>query len=70
MKRVYPDKDYCIGCHLCELACITAHSKSKDLIVAYREERSKMVCLLVKKSLKKAIPALLSAAVTVMNPHV
>ena len=41
MKRVYPDKEYCIGCHLCELACITAHSKSKDLIVAYREERGK-----------------------------
>ena len=40
MKRVYPDKAYCIGCHLCELACITAHSKSKDLIVAYREERT------------------------------
>jgi len=39
MKRVYPNKEYCIGCHLCELACITAHSKSKDLITAYREER-------------------------------
>ncbi|QGY41178.1 4Fe-4S dicluster domain-containing protein [Pseudodesulfovibrio cashew] len=41
MKRVYPNKDYCIGCHLCELACVTAHSKSKDLIIAFREERGK-----------------------------
>lgn len=39
MKRVYPDKDYCIGCHICELACLTAHSQSKDLIVAYTLER-------------------------------
>ncbi|WP_243546445.1 4Fe-4S dicluster domain-containing protein [Pseudodesulfovibrio tunisiensis] len=41
MKRVYPDKDYCIGCHLCELACLTAHSESKDLIIAYTEERAR-----------------------------
>ncbi len=40
MKRVYPNKDYCIGCHICELACITAHSKSKDLILAYTVERT------------------------------
>lgn len=39
MKRIYPQKDYCIGCRICELACITAHSKSKDLIIAMREER-------------------------------
>ncbi|MCM0754335.1 4Fe-4S dicluster domain-containing protein [Desulfovibrio aminophilus] len=39
MKRVYPNKDFCIGCHLCELACITVHSKSKDLIIAYTKER-------------------------------
>jgi Fe-S-cluster-containing hydrogenase components 2 len=39
MKRVYPNKDFCIGCHICELACLTAHSKSKDLILAYTVER-------------------------------
>ncbi len=39
MKRVYPNKEYCIGCHLCELACLTAHSKSGDLIIAYTQER-------------------------------
>lgn len=39
MKRVYPNKDVCIGCHICELACLTAHSQSKDLILAYTVER-------------------------------
>ena len=28
MKRVYPVKEYCIGCKLCELACLQVHSKS------------------------------------------
>ncbi len=39
MKRVYPYKEYCIGCKLCELACLTAHSEAKDLIIAYTKER-------------------------------
>ncbi len=39
MKRVYPNKEFCIGCHLFELACITVHSKSKDLIIAYTKQR-------------------------------
>ncbi|WP_432736600.1 4Fe-4S dicluster domain-containing protein [Maridesulfovibrio sp. FT414] len=41
MKRVYPDKNFCIGCRLCELACLAAHSDSSDIVLAYREERSK-----------------------------
>ena len=55
MKRVYPDKEYCIGCHLCELACMTAHSKSQDLIVAYREERGKDGLSSCKKVFEKEI---------------
>ncbi len=39
MKRIYPLRDVCIGCHICELACLTAHSESKDLVIAYTEER-------------------------------
>lgn len=39
MKRVKPVKEHCIGCHLCELACLTAHSASGDLILAYTKER-------------------------------
>ena len=38
MKHVYMDKDFCIGCGLCELACLTAHSKSGDLILAFVDE--------------------------------
>jgi anaerobic carbon-monoxide dehydrogenase iron sulfur subunit len=39
MKKVYPNKEVCIGCHLCEVACLTAHSKSRDVIIAYKEEK-------------------------------
>lgn len=39
MKRVKPIIEYCIGCGLCELACLTAHSESGDLVTAYRQER-------------------------------
>ena len=38
MRRVYPSKEFCIGCRICELACLTVHSASKDLIIAVREE--------------------------------
>ncbi|WP_319759462.1 4Fe-4S dicluster domain-containing protein [Maridesulfovibrio sp.] len=40
MKRIYPDKDFCMGCKLCELACLTAHSTDKDLVLAYKKERA------------------------------
>ncbi len=39
MKRIFPDKKYCIGCKLCELACLVVHSVSKDLTSAYKNER-------------------------------
>ena len=35
MKRVYPIEDRCIGCRLCEVVCIVAHSRSKDALTAY-----------------------------------
>jgi carbon-monoxide dehydrogenase iron sulfur subunit len=38
MKRVYPVEDYCMGCGLCEVACATEHSKSKNIIKTYKEE--------------------------------
>lgn len=40
MKKVYPIKEVCIGCRLCEVACITAHSKSGDIIMAYTVEKA------------------------------
>jgi len=40
-KRIHIKKNYCIGCRLCEVYCITQHSKSKDIIKAYRGKEVK-----------------------------
>ncbi len=37
MNRVYPVEDYCVACHLCEVACIVEHSQSKNIFVAFNE---------------------------------
>jgi anaerobic carbon-monoxide dehydrogenase iron sulfur subunit len=39
MKRVYAVERHCISCKLCELACITSHSQSKDFVRAMRHEK-------------------------------
>ena len=38
MKRVYAKEEVCIGCGLCEVYCRLAHSKSEDLIKAFKRE--------------------------------
>jgi carbon-monoxide dehydrogenase iron sulfur subunit len=38
MKRIYIKEEYCMGCRLCEIHCLVAHSKSKKIIKAYKEE--------------------------------
>lgn len=38
MKRISCKEEVCIGCHLCEIACVTEHSRSKDVVKAYKEE--------------------------------
>lgn len=38
MKRIYINEKACIGCHLCEIYCQAEHSKSKDLIKAFKKE--------------------------------
>ncbi len=38
MKRIVCQEEVCIGCHLCEVACVTEHSRSKNVIKAYKEE--------------------------------
>lgn len=38
MKRVYADERYCVNCHLCQVGCVTAHSRSKDVVRAYKRE--------------------------------
>jgi len=37
-KRIIIREEYCMGCRLCEVYCITQHSRSKDIIKAYRGE--------------------------------
>ncbi|HAM38305.1 MAG: 4Fe-4S ferredoxin [Elusimicrobia bacterium RIFOXYC2_FULL_34_12] len=38
MKKIYFREEYCMACRLCEIACLVAHSKSKKIIKAYKEE--------------------------------
>lgn len=38
MKRVFPEEDYCVACHLCEVFCRVQHSRSKDIIKAHKKE--------------------------------
>lgn len=38
MKRVYPREERCINCHLCEVACIVSHSRTKTALGAYQVE--------------------------------
>jgi carbon-monoxide dehydrogenase iron sulfur subunit len=37
-KRIVIQEEYCIGCRLCEVYCITQHSASKNILKAYRGE--------------------------------
>jgi carbon-monoxide dehydrogenase iron sulfur subunit len=38
MKVVYPKPERCINCHLCEVACIVEHSKTRNPIGAHFHE--------------------------------
>ena len=40
MKRIYAIEKWCLQCKLCEVACKTAHSKSKDTVKAFMLEGS------------------------------
>ncbi|MDK2820304.1 MAG: anaerobic carbon-monoxide dehydrogenase iron sulfur subunit [Clostridia bacterium] len=39
MKKVYARPAYCMNCHLCEVNCIVAHSKSRNLLKAFKKEK-------------------------------
>lgn len=53
MKRIYPKEEVCIGCRLCEIWCIVQHSKSKDVVKAYKDERPRQ---LTKVYVEERIP--------------
>lgn len=41
MGRVLVKPEVCIGCHLCEIWCAVAHSRSKNIIKAFTSEQPK-----------------------------
>lgn len=38
MRRIQAKEEVCIGCHLCEIWCTVEHSRSKDIIKAFKKE--------------------------------
>jgi len=43
MKRIFVREEFCMGCRLCEVYCKVQHSKSKDIIKAYKREKPQPV---------------------------
>jgi len=41
MKKIVIREEYCMGCRLCEIHCLVQHSKSKEIIKAYKGEYPK-----------------------------
>ena len=37
-KKIIINEEYCMGCRLCEVHCITQHSTSKNILKAYKDE--------------------------------
>lgn len=49
MKRVYVKEEFCVGCGLCQVYCLTQHSESKDIIKAHKKEDPKPVSRIYKE---------------------
>ena len=41
MRRIQAREEVCIGCRLCEVHCLVAHSPTRDLVRAYRQEKAR-----------------------------
>lgn len=41
MKRIYPKEEVCVDCHLCKVYCLVEHSKSKDVLKAFKREKER-----------------------------
>jgi carbon-monoxide dehydrogenase iron sulfur subunit len=39
MRYVVAKEEVCIGCRLCEIACIVEHSASKEIVKAFKQEK-------------------------------
>lgn len=49
LKKVYANERLCMGCGLCEVYCLVAHSSSKDVVKAYLKEKPKPVSRIRKE---------------------
>lgn len=50
-RKIIANEKVCIGCKLCEVSCIVAHSKSKDIVRAFNEETPRALSrILVEES--------------------
>lgn len=47
MKRIIVNEEFCIGCRLCEIYCLTQHSQSKKIIKAFKEETPRALARVV-----------------------
>lgn len=43
VRRIEARIEYCMGCGLCEVYCVAAHSESKDVLRAHRRETPRPV---------------------------
>ncbi len=43
MKKIVINEEYCIGCRLCEVYCVSQHSKSKDIIKTFKSSEDRPV---------------------------
>lgn len=48
-KRIFPKEEYCLGCHLCEIYCIYAHSKEKSLIKLFKMQNKPSPRIIVEE---------------------
>ena len=46
MKKIIANEEVCIGCRLCEVWCLVQHSKSKDIMKAFKRETPRPIARL------------------------
>ncbi len=51
MQKIIAKPEVCMGCHLCEIWCKVAHSKSKDIIKAFLHESPPLARIVVEEKL-------------------
>ncbi len=47
MDKILIKEEYCMGCRLCEVYCLVQHSKTKNIIKAYKGEYPKPVSRII-----------------------